>query len=304
MELLLPESLSPPLDGTGLIAGVKVQNGKYLVTHFVTIPVDESHENLIGYCVQIVNRLFGGVGLVGCYSTNQNENAKVVHACRSYVLEYQSNQSFVSVLFTDGKATGARRHVGMNQTSKSDVKNVPNSKYPLVILESNITLSFTLAIDSLDFKTCVELIQERIERQASNLMISINNSFGQPEEAIFKNSKGSKKTDYPTSLSSQLYFTADALNEPLNVSNTSLNFVCNMSVFGVINPKSTFSEAREILSEDIKRSMACRVEIIEDQVEDCSSEDKENIQNLFSSFELARRVNYDLGVVPISLYEG
>ena len=50
--------------------------------------------------------------------------------------------------------------------------------------------------------------------------------------------------------------------------------------------------------------MACRVEIIEDQVEDCSSEDKENIQNLFSSFELARRVNYDFGVVPISLYEG
>ena len=77
-----------------------------------------------------------------------------------------------------------------------------------------------------------------------------------------------------------------------------------MSVFGVINSKSTFSEAREILSEDIKRSMACRVEIIEDQVEDCSSEDKENIQNLFSSFELARRVNYDFGVVPISLYEG
>ena len=66
----------------------------------------------------------------------------------------------------------------------------------------------------------MELIQERIERQASNLMISINNSFGQPEEAIFKNSKGSKKTDYPTSLSSQLYFTADALKEPLNVSNT------------------------------------------------------------------------------------
>ena len=77
-----------------------------------------------------------------------------------------------------------------------------------------------------------------------------------------------------------------------------------MSVFGVINSKSTFSEAREILSEDIERSMACRVEIIEDQVEDCSSEDKENIQNLFSSFELARRVNYDFGVVPISLYEG
>jgi len=77
-----------------------------------------------------------------------------------------------------------------------------------------------------------------------------------------------------------------------------------MSVFGVVNSKSTFSEAREILSEDIKRSMACRVEIIEDQVEDCSSEDKENIQNLFSSFELARRVNYDFGVVPISLYEG
>ena len=83
-----------------------------------------------------------------------------------------------------------------------------------------------------------------------------------------------------------------------------LNFVCNMSVFGVVNSKSTFSEAREILSEDIKRSMACRVEIIEDQVEDCSSEDKENIQNLFSSFELARRVNYDFGIVPISLYEG
>ena len=77
-----------------------------------------------------------------------------------------------------------------------------------------------------------------------------------------------------------------------------------MSVFGVVNSKSTFSEAREILSEDIKRSMASRVEIIEDQVEDCSSEDKENIQNLFSSFELARRVNYDFGVVPISLYEG
>jgi len=64
------------------------------------------------------------------------------------------------------------------------------------------------------------LIQERIERQASNLMISINNSFGQPEETIFKNSKGSKKTDYPSSLSSQLYFTADALTEPLNIANT------------------------------------------------------------------------------------
>ena len=100
------------------------------MTHFVTIPVDESHENLIGYCVQIVNRLFGGVGLVGCYSTSQNENVKVVQACRSYVSEYQSNQSFVSVLLADGKATSARRHVGMNQTSKSDVKNVPNSKYP------------------------------------------------------------------------------------------------------------------------------------------------------------------------------
>ena len=167
-------------------------------------------------------------------------------------------------------------------------------------------------------------------------MISINNSFGQSEEAIFKNSKASKKTDYPSTLSSQLYFTADALTEPLNIANTvshkpgilgrpvrpvdschkpklnfkpelilqALNFVCNMSVFGVVNSKSTFSEAREILSEDIKRSMACRVEIIEDQVEDCSSEDKENIQNLFSSFELARRVNYDFGVVPISLYEG
>ena len=122
------------------------------MTHFVTIPVDESHENLIGYCVQIVNRLFGGVGLVGCYSTNQNENSKVVQACRSYVLEYQSNQSFVSVLFADGKVTTARRHVGMNQTSKSDVKNVPNSKYPLVVLESNVTLSFTLAIG--EFTVC------------------------------------------------------------------------------------------------------------------------------------------------------
>ena len=75
-------------------------------------------------------------------------------------------------------------------------------------------------LDSLDFKTCVEMIQERIERQASNLMISINNSFGQSEEAIFKNQKGSKKTDYPSSLSSQLYFTADALTEPLNIANT------------------------------------------------------------------------------------
>lgn len=51
-------------------------------------------------------------------------------------------------------------------------------------------------------------------------MISINNSFGQSEEAIFKNSKASKKTDYPSTLSSQLYFTADALTEPLNIANT------------------------------------------------------------------------------------
>lgn len=172
----------------------------------------------------------------------------------------------------------------------------------------NISPTFSQAFifyeDSLDFKTCVELIQERIERHASNLMISINNSFGQSEEAIFKNSKGSKNTSYPSTLSSQLYFTPDALTEPLNIAKSALNFVCNMSVFGVVNSKSTFGEAREILSEDIKRSMACRVEIIEDQVEDCSSEDKENIQNLFSSFELARRVNFDFGVVPISLYEG
>ena len=128
------------------------------MTHFVTIPVDESHENLIGYCVQIVNRLFGGVGLVGCYSTSQNENVKVVQACRSYVSEYQSNQSFVSVLFADGKATSARRHVGMNQTSKSDVKNVPNSKYPLVVLESNATLSFTIAIGEYIGRVCRSVI--------------------------------------------------------------------------------------------------------------------------------------------------
>ena len=51
-------------------------------------------------------------------------------------------------------------------------------------------------------------------------MISIDSSFGQSEEAIFKNAKGSKKTDYPSTLSSKLYFTADALTEPLNIAHT------------------------------------------------------------------------------------
>ena len=79
------------------------------------------------------------------------------------------------------------------------------------------------------------MIQERIERQASNLMISINNSFGQSEEAIFKNQKGSKKTDYPSSLSSQLYFTADALTEPLNIANTvRMKIHCKMPLRNVI----------------------------------------------------------------------
>ena len=66
----------------------------------------------------------------------------------------------------------------------------------------------------------MELLHGRIERQASNLMISINNQFCQSEEAIFKNSKGSKKNDYPSTLPSQLYLTPDALNEPLNIGNT------------------------------------------------------------------------------------
>ena len=75
-----------------------------------------------------------------------------------------------------------------------------------------------------------------------------------------------------------------------------------------MSQKSSFGDLKSNLKSDLNRSLAARLEIIEDQVEDRKLEqeglEQQKLQTLISSFKLAKRVNYPLQQIPVSLYEG
>jgi len=75
-----------------------------------------------------------------------------------------------------------------------------------------------------------------------------------------------------------------------------------------LSQKSSFGDLKSNLKSDLNRSLAARLEIIEDQVEDRKLEqeglEQQKLQTLISSFKLAKRVNYPLQQIPVSLYEG
>ena len=86
-----------------------------------------------------------------------------------------------------------------------------------------------------------------------------------------------------------------------NILFQAIHFSCATSLFAVVCFRTTYKEIRDSFAQDLKRSLTCRLEIIEDSIEDNKRED---MQTLFSSFELCRRINYPIETIPVSLYEG
>ena len=126
------------------------------------------------------------------------------------------------------------------------------------------------------------------------MRVTYDGSIGSKSELVLPKTK-----TFPPEISVECYFSA-ASAEWQNGSNK-VSVRASISVFGVISPKSTFTDLNRVIQEDVKRSMICRLAILEEQILDQTS--GENVETLFSSCQIPKRVNYALGDLPVSLYE-
>jgi len=282
MELLLTNEIEQPTGGSGLIIGTRVQAGKFLITHFVSLTKENDHETIIGYCEQIATRLIGGVEIVGCY----NETNSLLSALKEFT------PHFVAVLFED-KIT-AKMYAG-NKVSRSEVKHVQSSKYPIVLVRSRANVNFSLGTDNLEYNKCHAELQKKIEKLSDNLRVTYDGTVGTKSDLIFP--KTSKS--YPNEIMTECYFSK--CEPSWSNSKSLISLKSAISLFGILSPKSTYNDLTECLRDDLKRSMICRLSILEEQILDQVKD--ENVETLFSSAPLPKRVNYELNTVPVSLYQ-
>jgi len=286
MELLLSSEIDRPVD-SGLIIGTRVQSGKYLITHFVPITTTDA-ETIIGYCEQIVTRLIGGVDIVGCY----NHTEQLICALKEFT------QQFVAVTFDEEGKTVAKMYAS-NKVSRSEVKLVPRGKYPVTVVKSNVNLTCSIASDTLEYNHIHGELQHTVELLVERLLVTVDGGIGSKGDLIFPKTTKS----YPETMSVDCYFNGAALDWSQGANLTVVNIRCSMSLFALICPKSTHGELVERLQDDMRRSMVCRLAIVEEAVVDAVRDDEKTVETLYSSSQLPKRVNYVLNDVPVSLYE-
>ena len=127
-----------------------------MVTH--VIKTVDSEQNLSEHCFYITNRLFGGIRLVGCYNCGSVENKNIVNSLKRYFKAAEEFDNFVSIVIDSGNVVNASRYNLSNQTSKSEVKKVQASKYPLIVANTVLNIHFEFAIGMLHI-VCITTIQ-------------------------------------------------------------------------------------------------------------------------------------------------
>ena len=114
----------------------------------------------------------------------------------------------------------------------------------------------------MEYNQCHAELQKKIEKLSDNLRVTYDGSIGTKSELIFPKTTKS----YPSEIMAECYFSQCETN--WSDSKSLISLKSSISLFGMISPKSTYNDLTECLRDDLRRSMICRLAILEEQILD------------------------------------
>ena len=125
-----------------------------------------------------------------------------------------------------------------------------------------VLCSQTKNSDNLEYNKCHAELQKKIEKLSNNLRVTYDGTIGTKSELIFPKTTKS----YPNEIMTECYFSK--CEPSWSNSKSLISLKSAISLFGIISPKSTYNDLTECLRDDLKRSMICRLSILEEQILD------------------------------------